>query len=293
MLFEGFIIFYYKVNMGLLKRGKVRDVYDNEDGTLRIEATNRISAFDAIMHDEIPHKGEALNRIAVYVFDFLHDHKVRTHFMGLEEHMDKVNYMTCIKAIPIPVEFIWRYYLYGSALKNYKNGSLVIPGDVIPDEPVKAAKLKKPWFTPTTKEEKDIPLVGDFKTNYLKANGISGPVFALRELKSHEASEWVRKLYESRGIILCDHKLELGYNQDGEIIVIAEAGTPDSSRLWDRDDYKIGETIPSLDKQILRDWLLEQGFEGEGKPPVLPQELIDKISEKYIELYERLTGSTF
>ena len=277
--------------MDPLKEGKVRTVYDNGDGTLTLKATNRISAFNQKMQSEIPHKGEVLNRISMYIFGVLEDHEIDTHYIGKEKYTDKTSSMTCHKADVIPIEFIARDFLYGSAWGDYKKGDLVIPKDVLPDNPVKASRLKKLWLTPTTKCENDFPLKeGENLESYLDKNEIPIENFSWCQFSTHRISEIIKNLYKERGIILCDHKIEFGYHGD-DIIVIDEAGTPDSSRLWRVNDYNPGETISSLDKQILRDYLEKNELKGQSVK--LPPELIKEISEKYIEIYEILTETTF
>ena len=278
-------------------QGKVRDLYDLGDKLLLV-ASDRISAFDYILEDEIPYKGQVLTQLSCFWFDLLSEvvdnHLISADVADLPEqfkpYADKLagRFMLVKKADMFPVECIVRGYLTGSGLKDYqKTGSVC--GIKLPEGLVNSSKLPETIFTPSTKAE-----IGDHDEN------ISFDKTA--ELIGQENAEAIRdltiKVYETaaehareRGIIIADTKFEFGV-YDGKIILGDEVLTPDSSRFWSADTYKVGEEQPSFDKQFVRNWLNEN-WDRQGNPPRLPEDIIKKTSEKYIQAYEKITGKTF
>ncbi len=278
-------------------QGKVRDLYDLGDKLLLV-ASDRISAFDYILEDEIPYKGQVLTQLSCFWFDLLSDvvdnHLISADVADLPERFKPYasqlagRFMLVKKADMFPIECIVRGYLTGSGLKDYqKTGSVC--GIELPVGLVNSSKLPETIFTPSTKAE-----IGDHDENisFAKTEQIIGAenAAAIRDLtiKVYEtAAEHARE----RGIIIADTKFEFGV-YDGKIILGDEVLTPDSSRFWAADTYKVGEEQPSFDKQFVRNWLNEN-WDRNGNPPRLPEDVIKKTSEKYIQAYEKITGKTF
>ena len=278
-------------------QGKVRDLYDLGDKLLLV-ATDRISAFDYILDDEIPHKGAVLTQISCFWFELLdgvvENHLISTDVADLPEQFKpyadylRGRFMLVRKAEMFPVECIVRGYLAGSGLKEYQREGTVCGID-LPEGLVNSSKLPNPIFTPSTKAE-----IGDHDENisFARCAEIIGEsdAAALRDL-SLSVYTAARDHAESRGIIIADTKFEFG--RLGDTIILAdEVLTPDSSRFWPGDDYVPGKDQPSFDKQFVRDWLTAN-WDKTGNPPRLPQEIIEKTSEKYVQAYEKITGRTF
>ncbi len=277
--------------------GKVRDIYDLGDSLLMV-ASDRISAFDYILEDEIPHKGEVLNRISLFWFDLLADvvgnHVISADMADLPERFKPYEgylagrSMIVRKAEMFPVECIVRGYLAGSGLKEYQVSSTVCSIE-LPEGLVNSSKLPEPIFTPSTKAE-----IGDHDEN-VSFDAIVNKIGresaeALRDLSIEiycRAADYAL----DKGIIIADTKLEFGV-VDGRIILADEVLTPDSSRFWPRDLYEEGKSQPSFDKQFIRDWL-DANWDRTGNPPRLPGDIIAKTSEKYIQAFEMLTGEAF
>ena len=278
-------------------QGKVRDLYDLGDKLLLV-ATDRISAFDYILEDEIPNKGRVLTQLSCFWFDLLSD-VVENHlisadvadlpeeFKPYEEYLEG-RFMLVKKAQMFPVECIVRGYLTGSGLKDYQKTGAVC-GIELPAGLENGSKLPEPLFTPSTKAE-----IGDHDEN------ISFERCA--ELLGDEAAQDLRDLTlavytkasehaAERGIIIADTKFEFG-TIDGMIILADEVLTPDSSRFWGVDDYEVGREQPSFDKQFVRNWL-NANWDRTGNPPRLPQDVIDQTSAKYVQAYETITGKKF
>lgn len=275
-------------------RGKVRDMYDLGDRLL-VVATDRISAFDYVLPDEIPEKGRVLNRLSVFWFDLLADvienHLISTdtadlpeEFKPWEEWLDG-RFMLVRRAQMFPVECIVRGYLTGSGLKSYQKTGEVC-GIRLPEGLVNSSKLPEDIFTPSTKAE-----LGEHDEN------ISFEQMA--QLVGDEAAADLRdltlKIYRkaaqhaaARGIIIADTKLEFG-TVDGRIILADEVLTPDSSRFWPADTYEVGREQPSFDKQYVRNWL-NDNWDRSGNPPHMPEEVIAQTTSKYITAYEMITG---
>ena len=266
----------------LLKRGKVRDLYEM-DGNLLIVSTDRISAFDVVLPNGIPHKGEALNLLSAYWFNET-KHIFPNHLLKV------VNSRAVLvkKADPIKIEFVVRGYLYGSAWEKYRKGKEIC-GIRLPTGLRKAEKLPEPILTPTTKAEvgHDVEMTREEMAEMIG-----------RDL-AEEIEEVSLKIYksaaekaESKGIIIADTKFEFGIS-NGEVLLIDELLTPDSSRFWPKDRYEIGKSQPSFDKQYVRDYLLSIKWNKQPPAPSLPKHIIIGTSRRYIEAYERLTGNNF
>lgn len=278
-------------------RGKVRDIYDAGENLLMV-ATDRISAFDFILPDEIPFKGEVLNRISAFWFDKFAG-IVPNHLVSIdpadfpEEFAEYRDYlagraMLVKKAQTIPIECIVRGYLTGSGKKTYDENGTVC-GIQLPEGLTEASKLPEPLFTPSTKAE-----IGDHDENisFERCCEIVGEDIATQirdlSLKIYKA---VAEYAATRGIIIADTKFEFGVI-DGKVTLIDECLTPDSSRFWPAASYEEGKIQPSYDKQFVRNWL-KANWDMTGETPHLPAEVIDGTSERYREAFQIITGSQF
>lgn len=278
-------------------RGKVRDIYDAGENLLMV-ATGRISAFDFILPDEIPFKGEVLNRISAFWFDKFAD-IVPNHLVSIdpadfpEEFAEYRDYlagraMLVKKAQTIPIECIVRGYLTGSGKKTYDENGTVC-GIQLPEGLTEASKLPEPLFTPSTKAE-----IGDHDENisFERCCEIVGEDIATQirdlSLKIYKAAA---EYAATRGIIIADTKFEFGVI-DGKVTLIDECLTPDSSRFWPAASYEEGKIQPSYDKQFVRNWL-KANWDMTGETPHLPAEVIDGTSERYREAFQIITGSQF
>ncbi len=278
-------------------RGKVRDIYDAGENLLMV-ATDRISAFDFILPDEIPFKGEVLNRISEFWFDKFAD-IVPNHLVSIdpadfpEEFAEYRDYlagraMLVKKAQTIPIECIVRGYLTGSGKKTYDENGTVC-GIQLPEGLTEASKLPEPLFTPSTKAE-----IGDHDENisFERCCEIVGEDIATQirdlSLKIYKAAA---EYAATRGIIIADTKFEFGVI-DGKVTLIDECLTPDSSRFWPAASYEEGKIQPSYDKQFVRNWL-KANWDMTGETPHLPAEVIDGTSERYREAFQIITGSQF
>ncbi|MBS5451754.1 MAG: phosphoribosylaminoimidazolesuccinocarboxamide synthase [Coriobacteriia bacterium] len=278
-------------------QGKVRDMYDLGDRLL-IVATDRISAFDYILKDEIPHKGQVLTQISRFWFerfaDLVPNHMLSCDVADLpQEFQPYADYlagrsMIVKKAKPILVECIVRGYLTGSGKKTYDQDGTVC-GIKLPEGLTEASKLAEPIFTPSTKAE-----IGEHDENisYEKLVDLHGAELAetLRDL-SLKIYTAAADYAAGQGIIIADTKFEFGYI-DGKVTLIDECITPDSSRFWPAAGYEPGKVQPSYDKQFVRNWL-KANWDFNGEPPALPADVIAKTTEKYVEAYELITGTTF
>ncbi|MDY6881278.1 MAG: phosphoribosylaminoimidazolesuccinocarboxamide synthase [Desulfatiglans sp.] len=281
--------------INLLRRGKVRDVYEI-DNKLLIVASDRISAFDVVMDDPIPDKGRILTGISLFWFNEL-DALVQNHLITVDpdqypeacrKYTDQLKGRSMLvqKAKPLPVECIVRGYLSGSGWNEYVSSGKVC-GIELPSGLRESDKLAEPIFTPSTKAEKGLH---DENISFEMAVDILGKETAekVRQI-SLDIYSHGRDLALKKGIIIADTKFEFGIVGD-ELILIDEVLTPDSSRFWPTDYYKPGGPQKSFDKQFLRDYLLEIKWPKEPPPPKLPQDIISKTREKYVEALERLTG---
>lgn len=278
-------------------RGKVRDIYDAGENLLMV-ATDRISAFDFILPDEIPFKGEVLNRISAFWFDKFAD-IVPNHLVSIdpadfpEEFAEYRDYlagraMLVKKAQTIPIECIVRGYLTGSGKKTYDENGTVCSIQ-LPEGLTEASKLPEPLFTPSTKAE-----IGDHDENisFERCCEIVGEDIAAQirdlSLKIYKAAA---EYAATRGIIIADTKFEFGVI-DGKVTLIDECLTPDSSRFWPAASYEEGKIQPSYDKQFVRNWL-KANWDMTGETPHLPAEVIDGTSERYREAFQIITGFQF
>ncbi len=282
----------------LRNRGKVRDIYEFDDALL-IVATDRISAFDVVMAQGIPFKGKVLTQISEFWFrqtqDIVPNHLLSTivydfpsvckpYWRDLEDRS-----MLVKKTKPLPIECVVRGYLAGSGWLEYKENQSVC-GIKLPSGLVESDRLPEPIFTPATKEE-----VGkhDENISFERAAAIVGRDVAekVRDL-SIKIYKRAAATAEKKGIIIADTKMEFGLNDNGELILIDELLTPDSSRFWPKDKYQPGKGQESFDKQFVRDYLLSVNFNKKPPPPKLPEEVIFKTAGLYLEALKKLSGKT-
>ena len=282
-------------NLELIHRGKVRDLYQVEDKLLMV-ATDRISAFDVVMDDPIPNKGKVLTRLSLFWFDFLGDilpnhlitADVDKYPSVCQPYLEELRGRSMLvkKAEPLPIECIVRGYLSGSFWKAYQNDTNVC-GFALPPGMIESDKFDKPLFTPSTKAD-----LGEHDENISIAK--------MEELVGKkEAAKIIdvsMKLYQkaadyalSRGIIIADTKFELGW-YEGELILIDEVLTPDSSRFWPLDKYTPGTGQPSFDKQFLRDYLATLDWDKKVPAPALPEEILVKTGARYEEAVDKIIG---
>jgi phosphoribosylaminoimidazole-succinocarboxamide synthase len=282
----------------MVAQGKVRDIYQAGDDLL-IVASDRISAFDVVLPTPIPDKGRVLTGLSLYWFERLAD-VVPNHVIGADapafpspfaERSQELagRAMLVRRAQVVPVECVARGYITGSGWKDYRRTGHVC-GIRLPDGLVESERLPQPIFTPTTKAATghDLPLTFDQAAELVGADVAA----RLRDL--------TLSLYQAaaahaltRGIILADTKFEFGRVDDGRVLLIDEALTPDSSRFWPADAYEPGHGQPSFDKQFVRDWLDASGWDHEPPPPALPPDVVEQTASRYREAYERITGEPF
>lgn len=277
------------------KKGKVRDIYELNDKLL-LTVTDRISAFDHVLHEPIPSKGVCLTQLSAFWFDYFKDlvpsHMITADFTNFPEDLKphqpvlEGRSMLVKKAKVFPIECIVRGYISGSAWKSYQKDGTVC-GIKLPEGMKESEKFPEPLFTPSTKAETG----HDENISYDKMKEIIGEEDAekLKELSLRmykEGSEYARK----KGIIIADTKFEFGKIGD-QIIVVDEVLTPDSSRFWPADEYTPGKRQPSFDKQYLRDYLSSTGWDKDSTPPNLPDEVVNGTKKRYQEAYEKITGS--
>ncbi len=284
--------FDFPGQMGIY-RGKVRDVYNIDDKYLLMVVSDRISAFDVVLPKGIPYKGQVLNQIAAKFLDATADivpnWKIAT---------PDPNVTFGYKCKPYPVEMIVRAYLTGSSWRLYKSGSREICGITLPDGMREHQKFSKPIITPTTKAEHGSHDEDISPSEIVKRGLISKEEYDLIEKFTMEIFIRGSEIAAEHGLILVDTKYEFG-NKDGQIMLIDEINTPDSSRYFYADEYqdRFDKGLPQkqLSKEFVREWLMENGFQGkEGqKVPNMPDEFVNQVSERYIELYEKITGDKF
>ena len=280
----------------LLNRGKVRDIYDLGDSLLFV-ASDRLSAFDVVMPNGIPCKGEVLTRISLFWFEmmnFIENHLISadvTTRPELVKYADDLQGRSMIvkKAKPLPVECIIRGYLVGSGWKDYRKTGEVSGIKLRPGYR-QAEKLDETLFTPSTKAEQGLH---DEAISFEKVIEILGKDMA-DEIRNQSLKIYTtaHDYAKTKGIILADTKFEFGI-YDGKIILIDEVLTPDSSRFWPADTYKVGCSPVSLDKQYVRDYLETLDWGKVAPGPVLPKEVVEKTTEKYLEAYRAITGKEF
>jgi phosphoribosylaminoimidazole-succinocarboxamide synthase len=275
------------------RRGKVRDVYDLGD-RLVLVATDRVSAFDWVLPTPIPDKGRVLTALTLFWLEHL---GVPNHLLGTDlaemgpafaARAGELRGRTCLvrKARVVPVECVARGYLAGSGWKEYRAGGAVC-GLPLPAGLRQAERLPEPIFTPATKEESG----HDRNISFAQMSDLVGAELA-GALRRRTLDVYVRAREHAgaRGLILADTKLEWGHTADGELILIDEVLTPDSSRFWPADGYAVGDSPPSFDKQFVRDWLEASGWDKNSPPPPLPDEVVARTRAKYLEAHQRLTG---
>lgn len=280
----------------LLNRGKVRDIYELDD-MLLIVATDRISAFDVVMPNPIPDKGQILTQISKFWFkktqSIIANHIIATEVDEYPEALKPYarilegRSMLVRKAKPVPIECIVRGYLSGSGWKSYKESGTIC-GINLPDGLVESAKLPEPIFTPSTKEEGG---KHDINIDFEEAASIIGKDVADKMRKASIAL-YMRglEIADPRGIIIADTKFEFGFC-NGELILIDEILTPDSSRFWPKDTYIPGGPQNSFDKQYLRDYLIALNWDQKPPAPELPQDVVENTRKKYMEALNRLTAA--
>lgn len=282
-------------NLKLFKKGKVRDLYNLGDHYLII-STDRLSAFDVIMQEGIPQKGKILTKISEFWFDYMKD-SISSHLVSTKvsdfpkecrEYSEILEGRTMLvkKAELIPLECIVRGYISGSGWKEYKTNGTIC-GIELPENLVESEKLPEPIFTPSTKAD-----IGDHDENITEVQAIEIVGETTYNTLKSKSLEIYKKAYNyayEKGIILADTKMEFGiYN--GEIILIDELLTPDSSRFWPRDTYKKGRGQASFDKQYVRDYLSSVNFNKQPPAPNLPDDVISNTTKKYEEALFMLTG---
>lgn len=293
------VVLETQLSVPLIHRGKVRDNY-SLDSELLIVSTDRISAFDAVLPCGIPGKGTVLNLLSAFWFhktsQLVPNHllEVVTDTRQLEAYSSRQGYpdlllgraMIVRKAERLPVECIVRGYLSGSAWAEYKESG-TLHGTPAAPRLKESQKLPQPIFTPTTKADTghDLPM-----SMTELADTVGGAVAEELKEKSLIIYGFAEEHARSKGIIIADTKMEFGFI-DGRIALIDELLTPDSSRFWAAADYQPGRAQASFDKQMVRDWLVESGWNKEPPAPMLPEDLILRTSERYREVYERLTGT--
>ena len=278
------------------RSGKVRDIYEVGDRLVMV-ATDRISAYDVVMPNGIPDKGRVLTQISLFWFDKLGEltphHVISSALKDLPEELRSEEldgrFMLCKKCDVVPIECVVRGYLAGSGWREYQKSQSVC-GIVLPSGLKQCSKLPAPIFTPATKaasghdenisQARVAELVGEETAAELKARSIS--VYTA-------AAEYAAE----RGVVIADTKFEWGRTDDGELILIDEALTPDSSRFWPADSYKPGKDQASFDKQFVRNYLDKVKFSRRPPAPVLPTNIVQKTRDKYIEAYTLLTGQSF
>ena len=271
--------------MNFLTSGKVKDVYELEDNLLLFKFSNRVSAYDVKFKDEIPKKGEVLCKFAEYWFNKL---DVPNHFVERRSDTEIV-----VKRINmLPIECVVRGYFYGSLVSRWKDGKISLENGVQTDL---ASKLPCPIFDPTTKSTHDVPVSKD---ESVSQKLLTSDEYDWLSEKSIQIYQTMAKIADNSGFILADLKLEFG-KLNNEMILADSIG-PDEFRLWPKDEYKIGVTQQAYDKQLLRDWLTENGYQekfdearssgNEPIPPSIPTNLISKMTQRYVTAYQKLTG---
>ena len=271
-----------------LRTGKVRDLYSDETGRLLMVTSDRISAFDWVLPTAIPTKGAVLTQLSLFWFEQLKG-LVSNHIVSLDVPAEVKGRAVIVKSLKMfPIECVARGYLTGSGWSEYK-ASQSVCGIPLPTGLLDGSQLPENIFTPATKAE-----VGDhdININLEQAVEIVPEARILSELTLNlygAAAEYAN----GRGIILADTKFEFGMDENGVITLGDEALTPDSSRFWDAKTWSPGGAQPSFDKQFVRDYLLESGWDRESPPPQLPDEIVEKTAERYRDAFLRLTGTAF
>ncbi len=275
-------------DLTLHSSGKVREMYEVDDDLLMV-ASDRISAYDVIMPTLIPDKGRVLTQMSLFWFDSTRD-ICPNHFVSEDVPEEVAGRAIRVRRLDMyPVECVVRGYLAGSGWKEYRESGAVC-GITLPGGLQESDRLPEPIFTPATKAE-----IGDHDENvdFERAAEIVGNRPLMEELRrvSVELYSHAAAHAQERGIILADTKFEFGASPGAEVVLADEVFTPDSSRYWPADEYKPGRAQHSFDKQYLRDWLDEIGWDHSPPAPELPDEVVENTRAKYVEAYERITGS--
>ena len=277
-------------DLKLHSSGKVREIYDLGDAELLMVASDRISAYDVVMPDPIPDKGKVLTQMSIFWFETTTE-IVPNHFLSEDVPDEVAGRAIRVRRLDMyPVECVVRGYLSGSGWREYRESGTVC-GIELPEGLSESEKLPEPIFTPATKAE-----IGEHDENvsFDRAVEIVGSRPLMEELRriSIELYRHAADHAAERGIILADTKFELGASPDDPIVLGDEVLTPDSSRFWPADEYEPGRGQPSFDKQYVRDWLDQSGWDHSPPAPRLPEEVIANTRGKYVEAYERITGRT-
>jgi phosphoribosylaminoimidazole-succinocarboxamide synthase len=276
-------------DLKLHSSGKVREMYEVDDDLLMV-ASDRISAYDVIMPTLIPDKGRVLTQMSLFWFDSTRD-ICPNHFVSEDVPEEVAGRAIRVRRLDMyPVECVVRGYLAGSGWKEYRESGAVC-GIALPEGLQESDRLPEPIFTPATKAE-----IGDHDENvdFERAAELVGDRPLMEELRrvSLELYTHAAAHAEERGIILADTKFEFGASPGAEVVLADEVFTPDSSRFWPADEYEPGRAQRSFDKQYLRDWLDEIGWDHSPPAPELPDEVVDNTRGKYVEAYERISGET-
>ena len=276
--------------MRLFSSGKVREIYEGDEDLLMV-ASDRISTYDVVMPTPIPDKGKVLNRMSVFWFGLTED-IVPNHFISEDVPEDVAERAMRVKRLEMyPVECVVRGYLTGSGWQEYKAGGAVC-GIQLPPNLIESERLPEPIFTPATKAE-----IGDHDENvdFDRAAEVVGDRALLEELRRVSIAVYERGAARAaeHGVLLADTKFEFGQDAGAEVVLGDEVMTPDSSRFWPAYRWEPGKTPPSFDKQFVRDWATEGGWDKKPPAPELPPDVVEQTRAKYVEAYERITGESF
>ncbi len=279
-------------DLGECYRGKVRDNY-RQNGRRILVTTDRISAFDHVLPQTIPFKGQVLNQTAAYFFEATSD-LVPNHVVSVPDP----NVTVAQECTPVPIEFVVRGYMAGHAWREYDKGARSLCGQELPEGLRESEKLPEPILTPTTKADEG------HDQDVTREDAIANT--HIDEATYDQLADWALKLFRrgsemaaEQGLLLVDTKYEFGRTQDGDLVLIDEVHTPDSSRYYYQDGYderlKRGEPQRQLSKEFVREWLMDHGFQGraDDKMPDMPDAFRTKVTKRYVELYETVTGQPF
>ena len=279
------------LDLPLLARGKVRDVYEVDASTLLLVASDRLSAYDVVLPTDVPDKGAVLTGLSHWWFSRLAD-VVPHHLVDgpLPAGAERARSMLVQRLDMVEVECVARGYLTGSGLADYRATGSVC-GVPLPAGLEDGSRLPEPVFTPTTKAavgDHDLPMTYQQVVDQVGAD-------LAAQLRETTLAVYRRgaEVAERAGILLADTKIELGHDRDGVLTLGDEVLTPDSSRFWPADGWQPGRAQPSFDKQFVRDWLSQAGWDRQPPGPELPADVVERTRAKYVEAYERLTGSSF